>query len=71
MWPSWAEPFAEIPEFEADFRNYLLYMMMIVTCRQITGFISCVFCVRLNVLNRHTEKERPSAHAQSLIASKT
>lgn len=32
MWPSGAELFAEIPDFQADFRHdlELLYMMMIV-----------------------------------------
>lgn len=47
MWPSWAELLAEIQEFEAAFRHdfELLYMMMIVEGRRVTGFIRCVFCV--------------------------
>lgn len=65
MWASWAKLFAEILEFESDFRHdlELLYMVMIVKGRQGLGFVRCVFCVCLNVLNRitHTAKEKPAA----------
>lgn len=46
MWPSWAELFAEIPEFEADFRHdfELLYMMMIVKGGQ-DLYVVCFMCV--------------------------
>lgn len=68
MWPSWSELLAEIPEFEADLRHELLYMIMIVKGRWVTGFICCVFCVCLNVLNRHAQGKRETSclHMPSL-----
>lgn len=48
---SWDELFVESSRQILDLE--LLCMMMIVKGRQVTGFICCVFCVCLNVLNRH------------------
>lgn len=71
IWASWAKLFAEIPEFEADFRHnleLLSMMMMIVKGRQLTGFICCVFCVCLNMLNRQAHaEEKPGASTCQIL----